>query len=74
MGVNISIPEDLYNKAQEIAKKQGVSGEEIVVSMFKEQLAAWERLQQRAARGSRDKFLAVLDKVPDVEPEEYDRT
>ena len=74
MGVNVSIPEDLYKKAQEIAKKQGVSGEEVVVSMFKEQLAAWERLQQRATRGDRDKFLAVLDKVPDVEPEEYDRT
>jgi hypothetical protein len=23
--------------------------------------------------GSRDKFQAVLDKVPEIEPEEYDR-
>jgi hypothetical protein len=36
-------------------------------------MAAWERLKQRASRGSREKFLAVLDKVPDVEPEEFDR-
>jgi hypothetical protein len=32
-----------------------------------------EYLQERAKRGSREKFEAVLAKVPDVEPEEYDR-
>lgn len=31
------------------------------------------RYLARAARGSREKFEAVLAKVPDVEPEEYDR-
>jgi hypothetical protein len=36
--------------------------------------SSWERLQQRAARGSRDAFVGVLDKVPDIEPEEYDRS
>ena len=30
-------------------------------------------LAQRAARGSVDKFRAALAKVPDVEPEEFDR-
>ena len=30
-------------------------------------------LDERAARGSREKFDAVLAKVPDVEPEEHDR-
>jgi hypothetical protein len=30
-------------------------------------------LQARAARGSREKFEAVLAKVPDIEPEERDR-
>ena len=46
---------------------------EPVGSSFAEQLAAWERVKQRAARGSRESVLAVLNKVPDVEPEEYDR-
>ncbi len=32
-----------------------------------------EYLRKRAARGSREKYEAVLAKVPDVEPEEYDR-
>ena len=30
-------------------------------------------LQQRAARGSRENSLAVLDKVPDTEPDDQDR-
>jgi hypothetical protein len=32
-----------------------------------------EYLQERAKRGSQEKFEAVLTKVPDVEPEEFDR-
>lgn len=73
MSVNVSVPEELYQKAVEIAKTQQVSVDEVFASAFVEQLAAWERLKQRAARGTREGFLAALDKVPDVEPEEYDR-
>ena len=51
-----------------------MSVDDVVPSAFAEQLAAWDRLKQRAARGSREHFLQVLDKVPDIEPEDYDRT
>ncbi len=30
-------------------------------------------LEERAKRGSREKFLEILAKVPDVEPEEFDK-
>ena len=30
-------------------------------------------LEKRAKRASREKFMKVLSKVKDVEPEEYDR-
>ena len=73
MNVNVSVPDELYQKAVEIAEAQHVSVDEVFASAFVEQLAAWERLKQRAARGSRESFLAALDKVPDVEPEDYDR-
>jgi len=36
-------------------------------------LSTMNYLEERAKRGSREKFLAVLEKAPDVEPEEYDR-
>jgi hypothetical protein len=73
MSINVSIPEELYKKAARIAKTCRISVDEVFASAFVEQLAAWERLQQRAARGDRDKFRAVLDKVADTEPEDYDR-
>jgi hypothetical protein len=73
MSVNVSVPEELYKKAIAIAEAQHVSVDEVFASAFAEQLAGWERLQQRAALGSRERFLAVLDKAPDGEPEEFDR-
>ena len=70
--MSVSVPDELYHKAVEIAKAQRVSVDEVFASAFAEQ-PAWERLQRRAARSTRDKFLAALDKVPDVEPDDYDR-
>ena len=73
MSVKVSVPDDLYQKAVEIAKAHNVSVDEIFASAFAEQISVWERLQQRASRGSRDKFLAVLEKAGDAEPTESDR-
>ena len=73
MTVTVNILDELYRQAREIADSQHLSVDDVISSAFAEQLAAWERLKQRAARGSRESFLAVLDKVPDVEPADYDR-
>ena len=73
MSVSVNIPEELYQQAREIAESQHLSVDDVVSSAFAEQMAAWDRLKHRAARGNRESFLAVLDKVPDVEPDEYDR-
>lgn len=73
MSVSINIPEELYDQARRVAEAQHIPVEQVFASAFTDQLAAWQRLRERAARGDREKFLAVLDKVPDLEPEEYDR-
>jgi len=73
MSVSVSVPDELYEKALKLAKAQRVSVDEVFASAFAEQLSAWERLQQRAAGGTHEKFLAALDKAPDVEPDGYDR-
>ena len=70
--MNIEIPEDLYHRAEEIAKAQDVSVDALFASVFVEQMAAWERIRTRADRGDRDKFLAVLDKVADIEPDSHE--
>ena len=73
MTVSIDIPDDLYRQARQIADSQHLSVDDVISSAFVQQMAAWERLKARAARGNREAFLRVLDKVPDVEPEESDR-
>jgi predicted transcriptional regulator len=73
MSVSVRVPEELYQKAVEIAQAQRVSVDDVFASAFAEQESAWERLQQRASRSSHEKFLAALDEVPDVEPDDYDR-
>jgi hypothetical protein len=71
--MNIHVPEDLYRKAAQIAEGEHLSVDEVFVSAFVDHLTVVERLKQRAVRGDRDRFLALLDKAPDVEPEESDR-
>lgn len=73
MAVNIKVPEELYRKAAEIAAAEHATVEDVFASAFAEQVAAWERLNQRAARGSRERFLAVMAKAGDAEPEPLDR-
>ena len=69
----VPLPERLYRKAAEAARKERGSVEEFVTSALSEQLAAREYLQKRAARASREGFLAALDQVPDVAPAEPDK-
>lgn len=73
MSVSIRAPDQPYQKAVEIANSQNTSADEIFVSAFAEQLSAWEHLQQWAARGSREKFLAALEQARDLEPDETDQ-
>ncbi len=72
MNVNVNVPDELYQQAVEIAKAQQASVDEVIASAFAQQMLAWERLRKKAERGSREKFLAVLDKAPDVERDDYD--
>jgi hypothetical protein len=69
----ISVPDEIYQKALDFAKAQRVSVDDVFTSAFIEHLAAWNRLKERASRGNREEFLAILDRVPAVEPEEHDR-
>jgi hypothetical protein len=73
MSIPVSIPVELYEKAKAIAEAENVPVGEVFASAFIEQLAARTRLAERAARGNREKFLAVLDKAPNIEPAAYDR-
>jgi hypothetical protein len=73
MSKSIAVPEDLYNKAAELAAKDHVSVEEFVSALLASRLANREYIETRAQLFSREEFERALNAVPDVEPEPYDR-
>ena len=73
MSKSIAVPEDLYNKAAELAAKDHVSVEEFVSALLASRLANREYIETRAQLFSREEFERALNAVPDVEPEPSDR-
>ena len=74
--LSLRLPSSLHRGVKELAKREGVSINQIIATAVAEKLSALmteDYLEERAARGSRERFEAVLRKVPDVEPDERDR-
>ena len=66
--ISISIPDSILKNLQRVTQEEGVNMEEFVNSAIAEKLSAFmseEYLVERAKRGSREKFLSVLDRVPE---------
>jgi hypothetical protein len=63
----------MYSQIAELAARQQVSVERIVAAALAEQLSGWARVEQMAGQGSRERFLAALDKVPATAPAPEDR-
>jgi hypothetical protein len=69
--LSLRLPESVHRKLAELAKSEGVSLNQLLSSAAAEKLAALmteEYLAERAKRGSRRKFDAVLAKVPNAPP------
>jgi len=74
VNLTVNIPEQLYQSAKQIAAEENVSVEELFAAAFEDRILEFERLKERASRGSYDKFRQVMAKIPAVEPPEHDRT
>ena len=73
MKLTISVSEELYRRAIEIASEENIPVEDLFASALEESLLEFERLKERASRGSQEKFGRVMSKIPAIEPPEYDR-
>ena len=73
MNVSVNVPEDLYRRATEVAAEENISVNDLFAFAFEERLLEFERLKEKASRGSYEKFLRVMSKVAAVEPPDYDR-
>ncbi len=73
--LSLRLPNSLHQQLRELASREGVSINQLISSAVAEKMAALmtaDYLEERAERGNRGKFEAVLSKVRDVEPEEID--
>jgi hypothetical protein len=73
MSKSVAVPEELYNKAAELAARDHVSVEEFVSAVLANRLANREYIEARAKLFNREEFERALNEIPDVEPEEQDR-
>ena len=73
MTVSVDLPQDLFDRASDIARRNRMSVSDVFAAALARHAADWEQLESRAQRGDRSKLLEVLAKVPDVEPEALDR-
>lgn len=61
---------------RELAKAEHVSINQLITTALAEKMSALmtvDYLEERASRGSGEKFERAMAKVPDVEPDENDR-
>lgn len=74
--LSLRLPDSLHNRARMLSKRDRVSINQFVATAVAEKISALETedyLNERSKRGSRKKFEAALAKVPDREPDDYDR-
>jgi len=74
--LSLRLPKSLHEQLRELAQEEGISVNQFVVLAIAEKVASIstiEYLEKRAKRGNREKFLEILKKAPDIEPEESDK-
>lgn len=69
--ISVRLPDSLHNAVRELAKRDNISINQFITLAVAEKLSAL--MTERANRASRAKFEAVLAKVPDVPPPDYDK-
>lgn len=74
--LSLRLPDSLHETAKSLAKREHVSVNQLIATAVAEKISALmteDYLEQRAKRGKRADYEAVLAKAPDVEPVKRDR-
>ena len=74
--VETKIPDSILRQAKSFAERENISLEQVISLCLAHSLGVWTAeslVLERAKRGSREKFLEFMSKIPDVEPQEHDR-
>ncbi len=74
--ISLRLPDSLHEQIRKLAHVDGISINQFISTAAAEKLAALmtvDYLEERAKRGSRQRFEAALKRLPDVEPVDDDK-
>ena len=74
--IQVQLPDSVLDEAKKLAEHDQIPLDYFVALAVTERVSARRGpayIEERAKRGSKEKFLAALAKSPDVEPEPNDR-
>ena len=74
--LSLRLPDSLHEKVKELAKAENISINQFISTAIAEkmsELATETYLEERAKRGSKQKFRQALNKVKDVAPDSEDQ-
>ena len=74
--IETKIPEPVLKQARELAARENIPLDQLISLAVTQAVGVWSNesyIAIRAKRADREKFLAALKEVPDVEPPEHDR-
>jgi predicted transcriptional regulator len=67
--LSVRLPTTVHRELKKLSEHEGISLNTLIATAVAEKLSALEAqtiLEERSQRGSREKFLAALQAVPDV--------
>ena len=74
--ISLRLPESLHKEIRKLADEEGISINQFISTAAAEKLAALKTVayfEERARRGSRERFEAALARLPEAEPEDCDK-
>jgi len=74
--LSIRLSESLHKRLKEMGEKEGISMNQFVTLAVNEKVSSMmtvDYLKERAKKRDRKTFEELLEKVPDTEPEEFDK-
>jgi len=75
--LSLRLPNSLHDEVKLLAKKEGISINQFISSAVGEKMSSLlteEYLVSRSKKGNLNEFLSAMSKIPDVEPEIYDKS
>ncbi|MFC1662442.1 toxin-antitoxin system HicB family antitoxin [Gemmatimonadota bacterium] len=73
--MSLRLPESLHQRAPELAKREGISINQLIATALAEKISALDTigyLEERAARSTREAYLEILSRVPSRPPDPGD--